>query len=100
MQNTKTPTSVTALRQKPKDQEGFCGLDCSRQGTAQPQQTPESKLHIALKPSQQYLSCSWGEKEQDAPTSWNEGKNKKARHGFHISGCLQTVYLWDFSFQN
>lgn len=34
MQNTKITTSVTALRQKPKDQEGSCGPNSSRQGTA------------------------------------------------------------------
>lgn len=100
MRNTKITPSVTALRQKPKDQKGSYSPNCSRQGTAQSQQAPESKLPIALTPSQQYLPCFWGEKEQDAPTSWNKGKNKKARYGFHISDCLQTLYLWDFSFQN
>lgn len=100
MQNTKITTSVTALRQKPEDQEGSYGPNCSRQGTAQSQQTPESKLSIALTPSQQYLPCFWREKEQDAPTSQNKGKNKKARYGFLISDCLQTLDLWDFSFQN
>lgn len=60
----------------------------------------ESKVPTVLTPSQQHLLCFWGKKEQDAPTSWNKEKIKKARYGFHISDCLQTLYLWGFSFQN
>lgn len=80
---------MTALRQKPKDQEeGSYGLDCSKLSTTHSQRTLESKLPYCTHTFPTILASLLVRKK--AGCTYFMEKKKKARFSFHISDCLQT----------